>query len=239
MQRPVWYLPMPAYYTNHDSNQPHLMSQVKERPILFSGAMVRALLDASKTQTRRVIKNIEEDEDLGYLFPKPKHLVQGKDDTGCCFTKNPANSRLLLEICPYGKPGDRLWVRESMIKNLNSGTYWPMADGYTRSISEETGKPFPHEKSVPSIHMPRAASRLLLEITAVRCERLQEISHKDALAEGVWRPTAGLVGMPGYSAVNAYKELWNKINGPESWAANPWVWVVEFKIIDGKEVASA
>jgi hypothetical protein len=206
--------------------------QVKERPILFSGAMVRALLAGTKTQTRRIIK------------PQPTEEEKHPD----CFRFNgPLVSKEgpfgILAHCPYGRPGERLWVRENMIKNLNTGTYWPMADGYTRSISEATGKPLPHEKSVPSIHMPRAASRLLLEITAVRCERLHDITNEDAIAEGCatdawhsmdWKhphaiaPTsADSVTIP----VSNYASLWQEINGPDSWAANPWVWVVEFKVI--------
>jgi hypothetical protein len=232
-------------------------NSIKERPILFSGAMVRALLAGTKTQTRRAIKNLEEDEELGYLFPKPKRLIQGKDDTGCCFTRNPANSSLLLETCPYGKVGERLWVRETFSYTLkNEVVFRATAEP---DLARETQALIGWK---PSIFMPRELCRLLLEITAVRCERVQAISEPDALAEGVdmrqpaYYELGGLHMIGDHNrGVEAFADvigaraqfafLINTVNhrtGPNQqgvWEANPWVWVVEFKVIDGKEVASA
>lgn len=194
---------------------------MKERPILFSGPMVRAILAGTKTQTRRVVKERHIDA------APPVHFFQ-----------------YLRENCPYGQPGDRLWVRESWRtvaeadntapRDLNAAyRYWYEADA-------------PHQigfgKLRPSIHMPRAASRILLEITAVRVERLHNISEADAQADGVervvvgsgWRrycdPDSEEVGVPPCGdARRSFRSLWKYINGAESWNANPWVWVVEFK----------
>lgn len=162
---------------------------MKERPILFSGAMVRAILDGSKTQTRRVCKL-----DVRGGMPQPE-------------------LDSLLRCCPYGQPGDRLWVRETWAKTYvrQAGAEWFVyATGDNRT---DYGGPWK-----PSIHMPRAASRITLEITGVRVERLGEISESDARAEGV-------------QSVAEFKELWASINGLGSWEANPWVWVVEFRRI--------
>lgn len=222
--------------------------QVKERPVLFKGAMVAAVLNETKTETRRLVKCLEPDEEFGYFMPKPPRLRE-RNDTGCAYCKNPATSTLLLELCPYGKPGERLWVREtfhaygSWEKRFNEkkqNQEWHFVDqtllfdyAYAHDVPQTNHKPKRADGlgwwKRPSIHMPRVASRILLEITSVRVERLQDISYEDALAEGVWRPTAGLVGMPGYSAINAYKELWNSINGPAAWDLNPWVWRVAFR----------
>jgi hypothetical protein len=158
--------------------------------------------------------------------------------------------------CPYGQPGDRLWVRE---------TGWERPERSRRMLSEgaDTWVPFYYDadgwdeqdhadfkvwgfKRRPSIHMPRWASRILLEIVSVRVERLQEISEADSIAEGIncypFRPDDGFPICSGYTheenddrcmlwatAKLAYLKLWESINGPDSWAANPWVWVIEFK----------
>ena len=194
----------------------------KERPILFSAPMVRALLDGSKTQTRRVFKAKN-----GGVWP---HM---NDIPGMC---------QIMRNCPYGQPGDRLWVRETFIQG------WPWIDGIPDQFDEDD-----HEKPMhtwfratepglswtdddggfventpwkPSIHMPRTASRITLEITGVRVERLQDISEADAAAEGV---SAKHTADAHYTAREAYAVLWEQINGPDSWAENPWVWVIEFK----------
>ncbi|WP_137009574.1 hypothetical protein [Aquitalea aquatilis] len=207
---------------------------MKERPILFSASMVRALLDGSKTQTRRVMKNPPTtSEHFPWLGVKslrgPGHFVY------------PNALRQILAECPYGQSGDRLWVREK---------FQPLyAEGYEfRSVDWDTGKGYAisypatdgiHEyidpddnitsACKPSIHMPRWASRILLEIVSVRMERLQDISEVDALAEGMSGCTLGQVGR-----VDRYRHLWETINGPGSWDVNPWVWVVEFKIVESE-----
>ena len=170
---------------------------MKERPILFSGPMVRALLDGSKTQTRRVIK--------------PRHLAFFNQNAAAML--NDWNERPL----PYGKPGDRLWVRET----------WHDASSSLHSCAlyRADGIDLHWDKWTPSIHMPRWASRITLEITSVRVERLQDISEADAQAEGI--TSAECLECDGF--VNAFSKLWEQINGPGSWDANPWVWAIEFR----------
>jgi hypothetical protein len=136
--------------------------------------------------------------------------------------------------CPYGKPGDRLWVRETHFK-YGGGFIYRADYGNLTPISDGIGGPWK-----PSIHMPRVASRISLEITGVRVDRLQDISNEDCVAEGITAIGKG-VRMPDGRYAQAgryetkastvrqlYSELWESINGPDSWAANPWVWVVEF-----------
>ena len=197
---------------------------MKERPNIFSAPMVRAILEGRKTQTRRVIKPIGDGE-------TPMHVVKH-------------GGKLYLDetphACPYGQPGDRLWVRETW-------AYHVQAIG---SVTDEDG-PFVYradrmaeqsrlcDRWRPSIHMPRWASRILLEVVSVRVERLNEISEVDANAEGcraiqgcewhTFEEAAAGIPMHKHTAIDAYSALWESINGPGSWEANPWVWVVEFK----------
>lgn len=203
----------------------------KERPILFSAPMVRALLAGTKTQTRRAVKN----------SAKCGVDIIGENGSGVIWDK-----------CPHGQPGDRLWVRETHkaivsgeVKNgygeLRYGFAY-QADGATRwqerptiihDLTDQppTGpmqfKPVPWK---PSIHMPRRASRITLEIVSLRVERLNDISNEDALAEGV---AAGAMykiqSGPERWAKEAFRVLWESINGAGSWEANPYVWVVEFR----------
>ena len=173
---------------------------MKEIPILFSTPMVQAILEGRKTQTRRVVKG----EALKWLEP---------DMFTPEFVANPENS-----LCPYGQPGDLLWVRETWINQ--DGDYKFLADNLDwKGIM----------KFKPSIYMPKEAARIWLKVVNVRVERLQEISEQDAIAEGV--ETLGLY--PGYSVSSRgkFEGLWNHINGAESWDANPWVWVVEFEVL--------
>lgn len=196
---------------------------VAERPILFSGAMVRALLSGKKTQTRRAVKP-RKDPDYGC------HLAP------CEIAGDEHQARL----CPYGQPGDRLWVREAFIHEP-ADYCWeasvsipcrPALTVYRADAEDPRGG-----RWTPSIHMPRRLSRITLEIAGVRVERLQDISEADALAEGV--PNQPVLG--GYSAregckwlppepVAEFARLWELINGPGSWDANPWVWVVSFRM---------
>lgn len=185
---------------------------MKEKPILFSGPMVRALLAGTKTQTRRVVKG----EALRWL-------VDDKFTPG--FVADSEN-----RLCPYGQPGDRLWVRETWAA--------PHSDDGRPPRSIQCDQVSIHYAATevrggllwrPSIHMPRWTSRITLEVTGVRVERLQDISDADALAEGVDRTNTSIVGY----AKKRYQQLWESINGPDSWVLNPWVWVVEFKQTEG------
>ena len=186
---------------------------MKERPILFSGAMVRALLAGTKTQTRRVVKQ----KHLPWLENSVLNFLDGK-----------WNQRPL----PYGQPGDRLWVRETFRgcrayevqgyapKDWGNKPIWFEADGTPPGRPEQWAL-----RSRPSIHMPRWASRITLEVTGVRVERLHGITRGDAMAEGCPFPNMA----QGPDPRDWYAELWGAINGPGNWDANPWVWVVEFR----------
>lgn len=218
---------------------------MRERPIPFSAPMVRAILAGTKTQTRRAVKPAPQ-------MVTDRSIRPWEGDQAALL-------QLLLQSkrgCPYGEPGDQLWVREAFRftdvfdadspcrvgeRCVNAGYRKPWAplhfeaDGQ-RANWQHTGTP-PHDgppqpgKLRPSMFMPRWASRILLEIISVKVERLQEISDEDSLAEGIYPTSAGLY--PG-SPRAAYQKLWEQINGPGSWAANPWVWVIEFKHEVGK-----
>ncbi|HDR9036069.1 TPA: hypothetical protein QDB07_003577 [Burkholderia vietnamiensis] len=238
---------------------------MKERPILFSGPMVRAILEGRKTQTRRVAKEFA-----------------GRDDLDAILRRFP-NQR----GCPHGEPGDRLWVRETWrgVVEINPpgkstelavARYVPDPQ-YCRRVEFQATNPRDREPWRPSIHMPRWASRITLEITGVRVEQLQSISESDAIAEGAVytdfgiEPPKGSLSLDGgrtfhpivrgtqrngwhmgdatshkqclgsarYAFANLINRLhggenWN-LKGPGLWEANPWVWVVEFRRIDGPE----
>lgn len=194
-----------------------------DRPILFSGAMVRAILEGRKTVTRRVIKGIA----LDWLAPgmfTPE------------YTAAPENG-----LCPYGQAGDRLWVRETteadddMSDSVTLARF--RADGASVLLRGCADPDFngsvPHwpakRRSLPSIHMPKSWARLWLEVTAVRVERLQDISEGQAMAEGI--DGEALFRAQGYAPL-AFERLWESINGSGSWDDNPWVWVVEFKRVE-------
>ncbi|MAG64631.1 MAG: hypothetical protein CMK74_01975 [Pseudomonadales bacterium] len=221
---------------------------IKERPILFSGAMVRAILDGRKTVTRRVVKPQPANDwrftgGYGRITSKHPH----KDKFGVFIRRGEHTDFTEVDIipCPYGQPGDHLWVRETCFINGPSkgSEVIYKADPLPNWEGEETDI-----RWRPSIHMPRWASRIQLEITAVRVERLQEISEEQAQAEGIERdgkmPTLwkrgplhgdqNLVHVTNFPKL-AFRSIWEAINGPESWGANPWVWVVEFHRIDHQE----
>lgn len=205
---------------------------VKERPILFSAPMVRAILAGRKTQTRRVLKSdcgadsiihVENVE----LYP-PRKGDAGY--TGWVAQVDKLGALHLPLTCPYGAPGDRLWVREThYIEPGTTAETWEreLADVlYAADYADPDGVDV---RWRPSIHMPRWVSRLTLEITGVRVERLQSISEADAIAEGAQCP-----GVPAaISNVGAYAKLWNVINGDGAWELNPWVWVVTFNPVSG------
>lgn len=212
---------------------------MKERPILFSGPMVRAILEGRKTVTRRVVK-ANPDKDMGKRCVLQPHELAGEVNAG--------NFR----NCRYGQPGDRLWVRESFADLRGTGIehrpdptgplqrYAFAADSPPGSCSDEARKDF-GVKWKPSIHMPRAACRILLEITAVRVERLKDLSYEQALAEGINHADDGLFHVEdsrhlGADPRESFAGLWESINGDGSWDANPWVWVVEFKRVGGGNV---
>ncbi|MGP3296556.1 hypothetical protein [Serratia marcescens] len=231
---------------------------MKERPVIFNGEMVRAILDGRKTQTRRVMK------------PQPEPCYRG----GHWWPSNTFKTMLHIEeqmqngaggwgglagdACLFGAVGDRLWVRETWgvishaFDESDRIIDWvpdrpataihemPFGNGYYSgyaiyaadgafSWGDDDGHG-EHSCWKPSIHMPRAACRILLEITAVRVERLNDISEEDAKAEGV---KAGVC--PGHEHMMhqvAFSELWQSIYGEESWRANPWVWVIEFRRVE-------
>lgn len=200
---------------------------MKERPILFSAPMVRAILDGRKTVTRRILKW----DGLPDAPPTEKFCTKGEPawqetcDPGYwigCDT----NGTTIFARCPFGVPGDRLWVRETFYLEGNSADQPRYrADGEAPKGIDWT----------PSIFMPRCASRLTLEVVSVRVERLQEISVEDAKAEGVEEHDDdgvtyyGPFGKGHVCAVSAFAILWEEINGPGSWSANPWVWRIEFR----------
>ena len=198
---------------------------MKSHPILFSTPMVQAILAGRKTQTRRIVKpQPYQMEDGWWKFDgrRPK----AKKATGMCMsTVAPGEWPLFEYDCPYGQVGDQLWVRETTVKitpsNFNGGMRWLYrADIAVNKIDKL--------KLVPAIHMPRLASRITLEITEVRVECLQDISNEDCFNEG-WEPEPIAQRIEGYLARDWYIKLWGKINGPDSWELNPWVWVIEFK----------
>lgn len=210
----------------------------KERPILFKGEMVRAILDGRKTQTRRVVK--------------PQAAVLTDEMARALGVQPPAVQNPPVIPCPYGAPGDRLWVRETYAAftqptheygeaDLIEG---PLSDAVERYGSlalaykaDGTSNP---ERWRPSIFMPRSASRILLEITDERVQRLQEISEEDARAEGI-RELSLQEGQPGAwwtadpqqslqarTPVQAFRRLWESIHGADSWDVDPWVWAISF-----------
>jgi hypothetical protein len=239
------------------------MSSPTERPILMSAPMVRALLNGTKTQTRRIV-NITPPAFgacLGDIEGHPKY----EDEWFYWYDGGSKGSSF---TCPYGKPGDRLWVKETFY----AYGYW------TKTFDTEEGRDVWHfndetnkhgetyryfdnaplrsalrtRKSLqlgwykrPAIFMPRDVSRLTLEVTEVRVQRLQEISEADAIAEGVERWVVGdgwreyglspedeaVVNAPMPTARESYRTLWDSINGPGSWDANDWVWAVTFKVV--------
>ncbi|MBF0675544.1 hypothetical protein [Pseudomonas sp.] len=237
------------------------MSEIKERPILFNGPMVRAILDGRKTVTRRVIKLQPDttEERLRELGAWVEGLTISQH------LNNAWRAGFIPVTCPFGEPGDRLWVRETWgvishawdeqgnmvdwspdrpatpIRELPFGQgYYSghaiyAADGPMEWAGDDDGGGEPRSAWKPSIHMPRAASRILLEITDVRIERLQDITYEDAVAEGVYRDSSRV-----WTATDeggachkypepAFRDLWQTTGG--DWDANPWVWVVEFRRI--------
>ena len=222
---------------------------MKERPILFSAPMVRAILEGRKTQTRRVVRHqpIRCTELPFLLFPQSKN--EEIEQTGYIW---PNAKEQILQLCPYGQPGDRLWVREafrteegydhikpSKLPVAGMGETLAVPFWYDAGLSGGPYSEYPEGlrpgKYRPGMFMPRAACRILLEIVSVRVERLADISKDDAMAEGIVIQPDGGFGLADSTHYNfsdptdSYCSLWESINGTGSWNANPWVWVVEFK----------
>ncbi|HAK8809939.1 TPA: hypothetical protein H2X42_001007 [Salmonella enterica] len=210
---------------------------MSERGMIFNAEMVNAILSGRKTQTRRPIKwkqtrftEIAERDD-GSLWPWAEDCERGGD---------------IWFACPYGEVGDCIWVRETWAE---AGASAPDLKLYRANYPAhvpthyENVPPAEDVRWTPSIHMPRWASRITLEIIDVRVERLHSISERDALREGLFQlPASGryclqpgmqYFGMASHNAKEVYSWLWASIYGEESWAANPWVWVIEFKRVEG------
>ncbi|MGX0496923.1 hypothetical protein ACUXGN_000872 [Klebsiella aerogenes] len=233
------------------------MTKITERGMIFNAEMVRALLDDRKTQTRRIMKPQPEPCPRGghwwpsNVFKTMLHVEEemqnGKGGWG----------GLVGDACPFGDVGDRIWVRETFQGPLFD---YEQMESYLEDSSKfekpefcqyaADGKPAPEYYDAddnlrhgwrPSIHMPRWASRILLEITDVRVERLNAISEEDARAEGIidggclncGEPEPCGCANPEPDATDAFAYLWQSIYGQENWNANPWVWVIEFKRVKG------
>jgi hypothetical protein len=230
--------------------------RMRERPILFSAPMVRALLAGTKTQTRRIVKPGRAQQwlskDLLHRSPKAEFVPN------LGVFKHPSGGPLTCITPPYGVPGDLLWVREAhaLHERFSDVVRVAYAASLPGSWTEATAE-FPAHKATglkikpfqegfrPSIHMPRWASRITLRITDVRVERLNEISEADAIAEGIDRVANNYGNGPGYCDYllpdvrdtaewyndprNSYRSLWQTIHGEDSWPSNPWVWAVNFE----------
>ena len=239
---------------------------MRERPILFSAPMVRALLSGKKTQTRRIAK-------IDTALGREALFAPRRNKKYAPTFLLPDAADLAIEHCPYGQPGDQLWVRETWRIGAwdDHGGFWldycdgprkgrrecqdvgmadKLADQNLDDLKKRNIQPTiagryewnPGASPLrwrPSIHMPRWASRTTLGITGVRVERLHDISEADAIAEGVCQMRNGSgcwVGSDGPGSLvtpwptarDAYGDLWDQIKGQGAWAANPWVWVVEF-----------
>ena len=205
------------------------------KPILFSTEMVQAILEGRKTQTRRIIKPQPKKGIIATAFDFKKGFYASKIK----IEENPDRFEITKLFNPKYQTGDILWVRESFAKPpiYAFGVKYIYKAGFNESICGWK----------PSIHMPKEAARIFLEVTNVRVERLQDISEEDAIAEGIDKKgdlyfnyfESKLLGI-GLQKEYFYKEipkvsfmsLWSKINGEDSWNANPWVWVYEFKVVE-------
>ncbi|EPF1940105.1 hypothetical protein ACSQX3_001257 [Enterobacter hormaechei] len=228
---------------------------MKERGMIFNGEMVRAILDGRKTQTRRIMKIQPSDgfhpTHNGYdldlnahwytpgVVDKNGYLQPAKKDVFGVADENEGYT------CPFGAVGDRIWVREAFQGPLVSEELLEEYRAYPEKFENPEyceyaadGGPRPEYCDLddnlrhgwrPSIHMPRWASRLTLEITSVRVERLRDLSEDDAKSEGITPPSGEV--LPGWEYRINFRELWMSIYGSDNWEANPWVWVIEFKVV--------
>ena len=207
--------------------------------MIFNAEMVRALLDGRKTQTRRPIK---------WKQTRFTEIGEREDGSKWPWSEDAEHACDFWHPCPFGAVGDRIWVRETFCTvddTQYGGVKWV---DYRATPKFEASHPAgwdcaPNDAEAlkwrPSIHLPRWASRILLEITDVRVERLNAISQEDAQAEGMeltgWRPTYSDPDSGGevLTPYDNFAQLWESIYGEESWKANPWVWVIEFKRVEG------
>ncbi|MBA6160541.1 hypothetical protein HGK53_15950 [Klebsiella variicola] len=209
---------------------------MKERGMIFNGEMVRAILDGRKTQTRRPIK---------WKQTRFTEIGEREDGSKWPWSEDAEHAFDFWHPCPFGSVGDRIWVRETFQGPLFD---FDLMDSYCKDstpfeksefcVYKADGVPAPEFYDAddelhccwrPSIHMPRWASRILLEITDVRVERLKSISDRDALREGC--NAADMKS--GDCVADVFARLWASIYGSDSWNANPWVWVIEFKRVEG------
>lgn len=203
-------------------------ARIREKGLIFNSEMVRAILDGRKTQTRRPIK---------WKQTRFTEIGEREDGSKWPWSEDAEHACDFWHPCPFGAVGDRIWVREAfrvhsratdvatLIYKASERNSWTEQ---TRRVPVAVcNKPATPEKWTPSLHMPRWASRILLEITGVRVERLRSMSQDDARAEGVIAASGPM------EAGLAFRELWDSIYGEESWKANPWVWVIEFKRVEG------
>lgn len=209
---------------------------MQDRPVIFSADMVRATFAGRQTQFRRVIKDYPWTRQPYYFCGMRNGLgyPASEETVWAGFTCEGYHSPCYVK-CPYGRPGDHLWVRETWIPTTDNKR---VADYRATSDGREYVVPWK-----PSIHMPRWASRLTLEVTDIRVERLQDISEADAQAEGLasWPSEKEPVTHYGLTVADVwetdprltYKRLWDSINAKRgySWESNPWVWVVEFAVV--------
>lgn len=193
---------------------------MKERPILFSCEMARAIAEGRKTQTRREISAAT--WRAAGCAPHAQAISQRPDGGWEYATMDGWEPMSRAPVSPYGMPGDRLWVKETFATVRGAYVYRANGD------CEDAGPGVPWK---PSLFMPRVASRLLLEIMGVRAEQLQAITPADALAEGVFCPEAGYAQNGVRAPVLSYAALWEDINGLGAWERNPWVWVITFRRI--------
>ncbi|MGC0989819.1 hypothetical protein WKH43_12110 [Pantoea agglomerans] len=210
------------------------MKKMRERPIIFNADMVRAVLDGRKTQTRRIMRVQPE------VIPKEDEF--GKPGFWIPFNagKTMLRNEDMYIACPFGFKGDRLWVREAfrvhsratdvatLVYKASEQQSWTQQTH--RVPIEKCNKPAVVDTWTPSIHMPRWASRITLEITGVRVERLRDLSEQDAKSEGVMPPAGGV--LPGWEHRINFRDLWMSIYDADNWEANPWVWVIEFKRVE-------
>lgn len=228
---------------------------MKERPVIFNGEMVSAILDGRKTQTRRIVSRSADIESIsthldwvhsgayGTHRPSDKEYANKAESlkTSGLHAFRDANGKLFGLHCPFGYTGDRLWVRETFMDLTGTGIeattgkfegFAYRADTPAGSYGDEVRKEY-GLKWTPSLHMPRKACRILLEITAVRVERLNDISDGDAIREGC----NAAAMRSGDCVADVFARLWSSIYGGDSWNANPWVWVIEFRRVEVRDAS--
>ena len=202
---------------------------MKERGMIFNGEMVRAILDGRKTQTRRPIK---------WKQTRFTEIGEREDGSKWPWSEDAEHACDFWHPCPFGAVGDRIWVRETWARyNIDQNSHDIAYRATTPADWPEEGR------WRPSIHMPRWASRILLEITNIGVQRIRSISQNVAAREGLMRlPATGrycinhgdqYFGGASHDAREVFSWLWQSIYGEESWKANPWVWVIEFKRVEG------